>query len=150
MFSLGMFLSVVLAATFLSAGCSHHHHPRPSLPSHVSGGDRSILAGEWDYEDGGVVTVHLDEQGNGTYEFKDGRFETTQFEGHVWKGKWSQRENDREGGFLVNLSEDYSEGEGTWWYERIGSDAAPSEKGGHFHLSRQVSLTSLRNTPSPP
>lgn len=144
--SLGLALMVLL----LSTGCGHQQQDHHVLPSQLSNADRSILAGEWEYEDGGVVVVRLDEQGNGTYEFKDGRFETTQFGEHVWKGKWYQRENDREGGFLVNLSSDYSEGEGTWWYERIGTDATPSEKGGHFHLSRMVSVTSLRETPPAP
>ena len=145
-----VFSSLAVMVLLLSAGCGHRQQSHFILPSGLSSADRSILAGEWEYEDGGVVVVRLDEQGNGTYEFKNGRFETTQFVGHVWKGKWYQRENDREGGFLVNLSGDYSEGEGTWWYERIGTNATPSEKGGRFHLSRKVSITSLRDTPPPP
>ena len=144
------FFSVAAMVFLLSAGCGHQPQAHRFLPPQLSNVDRSILAGEWEYEDGGVVVVRLDEQGNGAYEFKDGRFETTQFEGRVWKGKWYQRENDREGGFLVNLSDDYSEGEGTWWYARIGTNTAPSEKGGHFHLSRKISVTSLRDTPPPP
>lgn len=143
-------LSFALMMLLLSTGCGHRHQDHRVFASQLSKADRSILAGEWEYEDGGVVVVSLDEQGNGTYEFKDGRFETTHLEGHVWKGKWYQRENDREGGFLIDLSSDYSEGDGTWWYDRIGTNVTPSEKGGHFHLSRKVSMTSLRDTPPPP
>lgn len=145
-----VFLSFAVLVLLLSAGCRHQPQTYSPLPSQLSSADRSILAGEWEYEDGGVVVVRLDEQGNGTYEFKDGRFETTQFAGQVWEGKWYQRENDRDGGFLVNLSDDYSEGEGTWWYDRIGTNTTPSEKGGHFHLSKRASMTSLRDTPAPP
>ncbi|MGQ0667428.1 MAG: hypothetical protein ACT4O4_10360 [Nitrospiraceae bacterium] len=112
--------------------------------------DRSILAGEWEYAEGAAVILRLDEQGNGTYSFKEGRFETTRFEGHTWTGTWYQKENDREGGFVVKLSDDYMEGEGTWWYVRIGKDLAPSEKGGTFHMSRKTSLTNLSNTPPAP
>ena len=47
---------------------------------------------------------------------------------------WFQKENDRHGGFTVEFSPDFSEGEGRWWYSRIGSDTAPTKKGGSFHL----------------
>jgi hypothetical protein len=96
------------------------------------------------------VTLRLDAHGNGAYEWKEGRFETTQFGDHTWMGKWYQKENDREGGFVVKLSPDHTEGDGTWWYVRIGSDHAPSEKGGTFHLSRKTSLTNLGDTPPAP
>jgi hypothetical protein len=97
-----------------------------------------------------VLLLRLDEQGNGTYSYKDGRFETTHLEGRTWMGKWYQKENDREGGFQVRLSSDYMEGEGTWWYVRIGADSTPSEKGGTFHLTRKTSLTNLSDTPPAP
>jgi hypothetical protein len=47
---------------------------------------------------------------------------------------WFQEENDRDGGFAVQFSPDFSEGEGQWWYSRIGTDHAPTQKGGTFHL----------------
>lgn len=112
--------------------------PEPvSLPADTVE-DRRILAGEWEYEEGAVVILRLDEQGNGTYAWKDGRFATTTLKGRVWEGLWSQRENDREGGFRVEFSPDFSEGEGRWWYTRIGQDHAPSQKGGDFHVSRKA------------
>ncbi|HSA61309.1 MAG TPA: hypothetical protein VLE03_03645 [Nitrospiraceae bacterium] len=140
---------IILAALTVSA-CSHQSVERPSVQADLPAADRSVLAGEWDYEEGAAVTLRLDALGNGTYEWKEGRFETTQFGGHTWSGKWYQRENDREGGFTVTLSPDYTEGEGIWWYVRIGSDHAPSEKGGTFHLSKKTSLTSLSGTPPAP
>lgn len=112
--------------------------------------DRSILAGEWQYEDGAVTTLRLDEQGNGTYNWKDGRFETTRLADHTWVGKWSQKDNDREGGFIIKLSSDYLEGEGTWWYVRIGPDRAPAQRGGSFHLTKVTSMTNLSDTPAAP
>ena len=101
--------------------------------------DRRVLAGEWEYEDGGVITLTLDEQGNGTYPWKDGRFETRALSDHTWEGMWFQKENDREGGFTVQLSPDFSDGEGRWWYTRIESDQAPTQKGGTFRLTRKTS-----------
>ena len=97
-----------------------------------------MLAGEWEYEDGAVVTLTLDERGNGTYPWKEGRFETIDLSDHTWKGMWLQKENDREGGFTVKFSSDFSEGDGQWWYTRIGTDRTPIEKGGTFHLTRKT------------
>ncbi len=131
-------------------GCGHQSVVRLPVPVEPPASDRSILAGEWEYEDGTAVVLRLDEQGNGTYPFKEGRFETLQLADHTWEGKWYQKENDREGGFIVKLSADYTEGEGTWWYDRIGADLAPSEKGGTFHLSRKISHANLSNTPPAP
>jgi hypothetical protein len=104
------------------------------------------LAGEWEYEDGGAVVLRLDEQGNGIYAFKDGRFETLQLNGRTWTGKWHQQENDREGGFLVDLTAGYGEGQGTWRYDRIGANTSPSEKGVTFHLNKRTSVTPLSDT----
>jgi hypothetical protein len=112
--------------------------------------DRRVLAGEWDYEDGVVVTLTLDEQGNGSYAWKGGRFETRSLSDHTWQGMWFQRENDREGGFTVQLSQDFSDGEGRWWYTRIESDQAPTEKGGTFRLPRKPSHPASDETPPAP
>ena len=112
--------------------------------------ERRLLAGEWEYEDGAVVILSLDERGNGTYPWKEGRFETTTLNDHTWHGLWFQKENDREGGFRVKFSQDFSEGEGRWWYTRIGEDNAPDKKGGTFHLSRKSQETaSVDKTPAP-
>jgi hypothetical protein len=144
----------VIALLLSSAACTkpiiqHDVDATPELPA-GSGApeDRRVLAGEWEYEDGAVVTLKLDEQGNGTYAWKEGRFETTSLSDRTWQGMWFQEENDREGGFIVELSEDFSEGEGRWWYSRIGTDHAPTQKGGTFHLSRQTSYASADKAPT--
>ncbi len=112
--------------------------PKSETPAETgTADDPRLLAGEWEYEDGAVVLLKLDERGNGPYAWKEGRFETRSLAGRIWQGMWFQRENDREGGFAVELSSDLSEGEGRWWYTRIGTDQAPKEKGGTFHLSRK-------------
>jgi hypothetical protein len=134
----------------LLAGCAQPAVMPPAVVEDLPAMDRAVLAGEWQYEEGGVVTLRLDEQGNGTYNWKDGRFETTRLGDHTWVGKWSQKENDREGGFVVKLSPDYTEGDGTWWYIRIGPDVAPAQRGGQFHLSKKTSLTNLNETPPAP
>lgn len=127
----------------LLAGCAQFPADRFSSESGVAFEDRNLLAGEWEYEDGAAVLLQLDEEGNGTYAYKEGRFETTEFDGRIWAGKWYQKENDREGGFVVKLSPDRREGNGTWWYVRIGEDVAPTQKGGHFRLSKKATLTRL-------
>jgi hypothetical protein len=111
----------------------------PLPPSAVSQpGDRHVLAGEWECVDGAVARLTLDEQGNGDYEWKDGRFETHTLIGHSWQGMWFQNANDREGGFMVQFSPDFSEGGGRWWYSRIGADHASTYKGGTFDLGKKT------------
>lgn len=122
--------------------------PPPSMASQP--GDWHILAGEWEYVEDGVVLLTLDGQGNGYYEWKDGRFETQILVDHTWHGIWFQKENDRDGGFTVEFSPDFSEGEGRWWYSRIGTDHAPTQKGGTFHLSRKTEFMSHSDTPPAP
>jgi len=137
--------STAMAGTIMAlmavVGCATQTPLQPPLTADVPKDDRSILAGEWEYEDGATVMLRLDKQGNGTYPFKDGQFKTSRLEGHAWVGTWSQKENDREGGFSIKLSEDYSEGQGSWWYLRIGADRKPTQKGGTFRLSRKATLT---------
>jgi hypothetical protein len=129
---------ILLATAVLSAACAHRAASvdTPSPPIAPQVGDLHILAGEWEYIDGSgaAVRLTLDEQGNGHYDWKDGRFETRTLIDHTWDGLWFQEENDREGGFTVEFSPDFSEGEGQWWYSRIGTDTVPPQKGGTFHL----------------
>ncbi|MDE3048833.1 MAG: hypothetical protein KGJ48_02920 [Nitrospirota bacterium] len=147
---------ILLACTLLMAACTkpavHRAAPIDSLPPSMAtqSGDRHVLAGEWEYVDGAVVQLTLDEQGNGHYAWKDGRFETQTLVDHTWHGMWFQEENDRDGGFTVEFSPDFSEGEGRWWYSRIENDYAPAQKGGTFHLTKKDSRTSMSETPSAP
>lgn len=145
-------LALAVLMCFVSSACTILSTPEvsvppPAVPSGVQE-DRSVLAGEWEYEEGAVVTLTLDEQGNGTYGWKDGRFETESLTDHTWQGRWIQRENDREGGFTVQLSPDYSNGEGRWWYTRIEGDLAPTQKGGTFSVTKKSSVAS-RMSPAP-
>jgi hypothetical protein len=126
---------IITGCILIIAACAHQPASiDPGPASHV--GDHRVLAGEWDYIDssGAVVPLKLDAQGNGHYEWKDGHFKTRKLVDHTWSGIWVQKENDREGEFRVEFSPDFSEGEGQWWYSRIGDDKAPSLKGGTFHL----------------
>jgi len=52
-----------------------------------------------------------------------------------------------DGGFAVEFSPDFSEGEGRWWVSRIGADQARTQKGGTFHLSKKTALMDQSNTP---
>ena len=81
-------------------------------PSMVSqAGDRHVLAREWEYVDstGAVVPLTLDEQATVTMKWKEGRVKTHRLIDHSWSGMWFQEENDREGGFMVQFSPDFSE-----------------------------------------
>ena len=101
--------SIVLVFALLSAACTHQavSSQPPSMASRAV--DRHVLAGEWEYIDstGAVFPLTLDEQGNGQYEWKEGRFETHRLIGRTWSGMWFQEENDREGGFSVEFSPDF-------------------------------------------
>jgi hypothetical protein len=148
--------SLLLVFTLLVVACAKPLLPRDpsteSLPSSIESqpGDLHVLAGEWEYADGAAVLLTLDEQGNGHYDWKDGRFETQALVGHTWNGMWFQKENDRDGGFTVEFSPDFSEGEGRWWYSRIGTDHAPTQKGGTFHLSKRAAFVNHSDTPPAP
>ncbi|HEY5627775.1 MAG TPA: hypothetical protein VIR79_07500 [Nitrospira sp.] len=149
-------LAVVVILSLLGTACTTPTVQRdeavtPAMPPpSAATEDRRVLAGEWEYEDGAVVTLTLDEQGNGTYPWKDGRFVTTTLADHTWHGQWIQKENDREGGFAVKFAPDFQEGEGRWWYSRIGTDLSPSQPGGTFHLSRKPSGMAAADPPVAP
>jgi hypothetical protein len=144
-------LPLLLTAACTSPFVSHEEvGPRHTAPISSMPQDRRVLAGEWDYDDGAVVTLTLDEQGNGTYPWKDGRFVTHSLSDHVWQGMWIQKENDREGGFSVQFSPDFSDGEGQWWYTRIEGDRAPTQRGGTFRLKRKTFPSAANDTSSAP
>jgi hypothetical protein len=146
--SLSCSLTSVWASVWIGmlvlSGCAHQFRssdmPASGIASELQGataGENEMLAGEWDYEESGMtITLKLDRFGNGTYDFKDGRFMTSILVDRVWKGRWLQRENDREGGFEIALSADYKEGEGRWWYTRIEGDRSPKKPGGTFRVTK--------------
>lgn len=96
------------------------------------------LSGIWEYQEGEIVyELSLDRNGNGNYEWQGGRFETTFLSGGLWKGKWMQARNNREGGFDARLANDGLSAHGRWWYTRIEEDRDPLEPGGQFTLRRK-------------
>lgn len=146
----GLSFAAIIATLWFVTGCANQPPGQPADLADALTVGTSVLAGEWEYEDGATVMLRLDDKGNGTYPYKDGHFETLRLEDRHWVGKWYQKENDREGGFVVTLSKDFTEGEGRWWYVRIGTDHAPTNKGGTFRLSKRTSLTRLDETPPAP
>jgi len=146
---------LLLACALFAAACAqsvvHQAVPTDSLAPLTAPQprDRDVLAGEWEYEDGDIYgavdRLTLDKKGKGRYTWKKGRFETHTLIGRTWRGKWFQKENDRDGGFIVELSPDFSEGEGRWWYSRIGADHAPTQKGGTFHLTKKTARRIVRS-----
>jgi hypothetical protein len=106
---------LLLACALLASACAkpavYRATSTDSLPPSMTcqARDCHVLAGEWEYVDGAAVLLILDEQGNGHYAWKDGRFETRTLIGHTWQGMWFQKEDDREGGFTVEFSPDFSE-----------------------------------------
>jgi len=147
---------LLLVCVVLAAACTkptvHQAIPTDSLPPLMAcrAGDCHVLAGEWEYIDALAVRLILDEQGNGYYNWMDGRFETHSLIGHTWQGMWFQKENDREGGFTVEFSPDFSEGEGRWWVSRIGANQTSAQKEGTFRLSKKIALMDHRDTPPAP
>jgi hypothetical protein len=104
------------------------------------GMDKSVLAGRWRYlEQGSSYLLNLDGQGNGNYAWKDGLIVSVCLDQQTWRGRWLQAENDREGGFEVQLNRELTAGEGRWWYSRIGEQAKPNQTAGNFHVERMSS-----------
>jgi hypothetical protein len=147
-----LFLICALLATACVKPAVHRATPTDSVPPAIESqaGNLHVLAGEWEYVDGAAVRLILDEHGNGHYDWKDGRFETHTLIDHTWDGMWFQKENDREGGFTVEFSPDFSQGEGRWWVSRIGANQTPTQKEGTFHLSRKIALMDQSDTPPAP
>lgn len=87
-----VYAPLLLTCALLVAACAkqavHGDASRDSLPPSMrsQADDRHVLAGEWKYAEGVVVRLTLDEQGNGRYPWKDGRFETHALIGHTWHG----------------------------------------------------------------
>jgi len=144
-----------LLLTVAMIGCAkdsgrHVEESQPSvtLPA-TAGAPYPSLAGTWAYEESGkTILITLNEYGNGTYEWKDGQFITVMYANGLWKGSWSQRENDRDGEFEVLFSQDRPIGEGRWWYTRIGSDTAPTQPGGVFHIAPRSNQSWLNSRAS--
>lgn len=146
LFSTGLLLA---QACSLAPVASDHFSPG-SAPSDMSDErrEKAVLAGEWEYEEGGlVVPLRLDRFGNGTYDYREGRFRTDLLSDHRWTGAWSQRVNAREGGFEITLSPDYSEGEGRWWYTRMEGEPAPQKPGGRFRVLKVQSTADSQSLP---
>jgi hypothetical protein len=55
-----------------------------------------------------------------------------------------------DGGFAVEFSPDFSEGEGRWWVSRIGADQTRTQKGGTFYSSKKTALTHHSETAPAP
>lgn len=122
-------------------GAVLEEHVRVSLESsRDSSGDPPVkLSGMWEYQQGEVVyELLLDRNGNGTYDWQQGQFQTVAVLDGQWKGRWVQSGNDREGGFEARLAKDGMSARGRWWYSRIGNDNDPLEPGGEFTLRRIV------------
>jgi hypothetical protein len=137
-------LIACLILALITAACSQHKK-RSRLPDNWAAhqkpctdpGARSALEGAWLYEeDGYLYTLQLDARGNGRYQWQNGRFLTTCLEDGHWRGRWDQPDNDREGAFEIALNSGLKEGEGRWWYTRIGEDHEPAPGGGEFQLKR--------------
>lgn len=146
--------ALLFTCALFAASCTnpaaHHDVAMDSLPQLMVAQpiDRRVLAGEWEYVDGDAVDqLTFNEEGNGHYDWKDGRFETRTLIGHTWHGVWFQKENDRDGGFTVEFSPDFSKGEGRWWYSRIGTDHTITQKGGTFHLRKNAARMNHSDTP---
>lgn len=101
------------------------------------------LSGRWEIlevEDDKHYHAMLDGKGNGPYSQHGGRFTTTHMSDGQWQGTWYQPDNDREGGFELQLSPDGTEAKGIWWYTRVGKqkNIPPREHGGSYHWKKQI------------
>jgi len=99
------------------------------------------LAGPWEYQDSsgkGIITSNS--EGNGIYEWEEGRFETLSLENRSWTGVWIQEGNDQEGGFKLTFSDDALVAHEEWWNTRIGNDHDPLQHGGSLRMTRSSTV----------
>lgn len=131
-------LVVAAAVLILLQGCAYlEPDKRESALEAAASLDGFNPAGLWFYEDKLVNgEVELDQQGNGSYPWEEGFFVTEGWSDGTWRGTWHQPGNNREGGFELKLTNDYTFAFGRWWYTRIGADEAPEKPGGKFTLTR--------------
>ncbi|GJL59268.1 MAG: hypothetical protein NPIRA03_21250 [Nitrospirales bacterium] len=139
-------LFLIVINVFAVGGCADLSHQ--TFHEEVKGLDHSHpprqlqdLAGVWEYADNtGSKTITVNEEGKGHYDWEDGWLETLELKDGVWKGKWIQAGNDREGGFELKWLDDSPVAHGRWWYTRIGQDHNPLEPGGTFTMQRTSSF----------
>lgn len=115
----------------------------PAIPSTGPTSKKELkhltLAGIWEIqEEDKTYQATLDEQGNGTYTHENGEFTTTEIDGRLWSGTWTQKGNNREGEFEVLLSKDFMTAEGVWWYTRVEEhkNIPPRMHGGSYFFTR--------------
>ncbi len=114
--------------------------PTPPSPEEPK---QRTLRGIWQIqEEDKTYQATLDAQGNGTYTHEQGEFTTTGLDGRLWSGTWAQKGNNREGGFEVLLSEDFTSAEGVWWYTRVEehTNIPPRMHGGTYLFKRLNAL----------
>jgi hypothetical protein len=146
-----LLLTAMMAACAKDTGRHVQDSQGAVMPPTTAATPYPSLAGKWEYEEKGhTILITLNEYGRGTYDWKDGQFITTTFSNGVWRGFWSQRENDRDGEFEVRFMQNTAEGHGRWWYTRIGSDTAPAHPGGVFQIARQSDPDALLQQASSP
>jgi hypothetical protein len=92
------------------------------------------VSGVWEVaEEERTYMATVDQAGNGTYTWQNGVIFNSKIEGSRWSASWKQSGNDREGGFLVELSADGASAKGRWWYSRVGTQIIPdTDFGGDF------------------
>jgi len=131
-------------------------HPPASTstePTSAEEPKQLTLSGLWEIqEEDKTYQATLDAQGNGTYTHEQGEFTTTGIDGRLWSGIWAQKGNNREGGFEVLLSEDFTSAEGVWWYTRVEehTNIPPRMHGGTYLFKRLNALTSQTTKQGPP
>jgi len=137
---------IIVISLLMLTGCaevsppvSQKIHPRTttfSIPQRIED-----LAGPWEYkDDAGQGTINLNALGKGSYDWKEGRFETLSLKNGHWTGIWVQEGNDREGGFELRFSNDSPVAQGEWWYTRIGNNHDPHQPGGTFRMARPFAI----------
>ncbi len=102
------------------------------------------VSGVWEVvEEERTYQATMDQAGNGTYTWQNGVIFNSKIEGSRWSASWKQSGNDREGGFLVELSADGTSAKGRWWYSRVGTQIIPDPDFGGDFTWRKLSPSAL-------
>lgn len=102
------------------------------------------VSGVWEVaEEERTYQATVDQAGNGIYTWQNGVIFNSKIEGSRWSASWKQSGNDREGGFLVELSADGTSAKGRWWYSRVGTQIIPDPDFGGDFTWRKLSPSAL-------
>ena len=127
---------------------------RPGIPFlhrwRAQADDRHVLAGEWEYAEGVVVRLTLDEQGNGRYRGKTGDSRHTRSSVIPGMACGFRRRMAERVDLRSSSRQIFQKGRDAGGSAASETDHTASQKGGTFHLSKKTARKDFSSTSAAP